>query len=144
MQKDSLLSWRWNQILLLCAFAFCIYLLVIFTMGTLPFSDFQTNYETALAILRGEGIRERYKYFQPAGYPYLLSIVFTLLNNNSILIPQLLNALILCSLLWIYLKNLFDNHSISLFIGYLILIFNINYLSMVSVLCSEIPFVFFF
>jgi len=144
MQKDSLLSWKWSQILLLCVFAFCIYLFVIFTMGTLPFSDFQTNYETALAILRGEGIGGRYKYFQPAGYPYLLSIVFTLLNNNSILIPQLLNALMLCGLLWIYLKNLFGDHSICLFIGYLILMFNVNYLSMVSVLCSEIPFVFFF
>jgi hypothetical protein len=144
MQKDSLLSWRWSQILLLCVFAFCIYLFVIFTLRTLPFSDFLTNYETTLAILRGEGIGDRYKYFQPAGYPYLLSIVFTLLNNNSILVPQILNALMLCSLLWSYLRNPFSNHSIGLFIGYLILIFNINYVSMVSVLCSEIPFVFFF
>jgi hypothetical protein len=144
MEKDSLLGWRWSQILLLCSFAFCIYLIVIFILGTLPFSDFRTNYETALAILRGEGIGVRYKYFQPAGYPYLLSIAFTLFNSHSILIPQLLNAIMLCGLLWMYLRSLRGDHSICLFIGYLILMFNVNYLSMVSVLCSEIPFVFFF
>jgi hypothetical protein len=57
MWKDSLNGLKWSKIFLLCAFAFCIYLFVIFKAETLPFSDFQYYYETALAILRGEGIK---------------------------------------------------------------------------------------
>jgi hypothetical protein len=112
--------------------------------GTVPFSDFEYYYITSLAILRGEGISDPYRYFQPAGYPYILSILFSLLKNNSIVIPQMLNALMLCGLLWICMKCPFSNHTISSCIGYLVLAFNVNYLSMVSVLCSEISYAFFF
>jgi hypothetical protein len=128
----------------LCLFAFFIYLLVIFKIGTRPFSDFQFYYEVALGILRGEPISSFYKYFQPAGYPYLLSILFILFKTESILIPQLFNALMLAVLLWISLKYPCRKHPVSLFVGYFVMAFNLNYLSMVSVLCSEIPYVFFF
>jgi len=144
MQKDSSLSWKWSQIFILCSFAFCIYVSLIIMFGTLPFSDFEYYYATSLAILRGEGISDQYRYFQPAGYPYLLSILFSLLNSDSILIPQLLNAFMLCGLLCIYLKYSFGVHTVGPFIGYLILVFNVNYLSMVSVLGSEILYAFFF
>jgi hypothetical protein len=144
MQKDSSLSWKWSQIFILCSFAFCTYISIIIMFGTLPFSDFEYYYATSLAILRGEGISDPYRYFQPAGYPYLLSILFCLLKNNSIVIPQMLNALMLCGLLWIYMKYPFSNHTIGSYTGYLVLVFNVNYLSMVSVLCSEISYAFFF
>jgi hypothetical protein len=144
MKKDFSIDWKWSKILILCSFAFCIYVSIISTLGTLPFSDFEYNYATSLAILRGEGISNQYRYFQPAGYPYLLCILFSLFNSDSLLIPQMLNAFMLCGLLCIYLKYSFGVHTIGPFIGYLVLVFNVNYLSMVSVLGSEIPYAFFF
>jgi hypothetical protein len=42
------------------------------------------------------------------------------------------------------MKYPFSHHAIGSYMGYLVLVFNVNYLSMVSVLCSEISYVFFF
>lgn len=144
MQRDISSGWGNSKIFILCVFALCIYLFVIFQWKSIPFSDFKSYNDTARDIIQGKSISDFYKYFQPAGYPYLLSILFRLFKNNSILLPQLLNALMLSVLLWVYLKYPFGSYSISLFIGYLIMVSNVNYLSMVSVLCSEIPYVFFF
>jgi hypothetical protein len=132
------------KIMALCGFAFCIYLFVILKIGTIPFSDFEMYYETGQGILRGEGISSFYKYFQPGGYPYLLAVIFNIIKSNSILLPQVLNALILTFLLWISLKYPIGKSRVAIFIGYIILVFNVNYLGMVSVLCSEIPYIFFF
>jgi hypothetical protein len=132
------------EIIILCGFAFCIYLFVIFKIGTIPFSDFKMYYETGQGILQGKGISNFYKYFQPGGYPYLLAVVFNLFSSNSIFLPQVLNALLLTFLLWICLKYPLARFSAPIFVGYIILAFNVNCLGMVSVLCSEIPYVFFF
>lgn len=131
------------KIICLCAFALCIYLFIIFKVGTRPFSDFRFYYEVALGIIQGQSIPPYIKYFQGPGYPYLLSIILRI-YNHSILIPQILNALMLCSLIWFYLRYSFVHSQLAVLVGYLVLIFNLNYLSMVSVLCSEIPYAFFF
>jgi len=132
------------KIVPLCGFALCIYLVFIFNVGTVPFSDFKLFYVTALEILQGHPLSDYYRYFQPAGYTYLLTIVFYLFNTHSTLLPQLINALMLTMLLWVYLKHPLSTSSAGICMGYLIMVFNVNYLSMVSVLCSEIPYAFFF
>jgi hypothetical protein len=130
------------KIVWLCAFTLCIYLLIILIIGTCPFSDFRFYYEIALGILQEQSIPVAYKYFQAPGYPYLLSIILRI-YHHSILLPQFLNALMLTMLLWVFLKYPLARYSVAIFVGYLILIFNVNYLGMVSVLCSEIPYAFF-
>ena len=133
----------WLKTFCLCLFAFFIYLLMIFKIGTHPFSDFQFYYEVALGILRGETISTFYKYFSAPGYPYLLSVILPI-YHYSILIPQLLNALMWSGLIWLYLRYPLVPASIATLAGYLLLAFNINCLSMITVLCSEIPYAFFF
>jgi hypothetical protein len=108
----------------LCLFALFIYLLVIFKIGTRPFSDFQFYYEVALGILRGEPISSFYKYFQSPGYPYLLSIILPI-YSHSILIPQFLNAFMLSGLIYLFLRYPFTFSSKGLWVGYLILVFKV-------------------
>ena len=126
----------------LCGFALCLYLLLIFRIGTQPFSDFQFYYDLAIGIIQGHAISDFARYFQPAGYPYLLSLLFRV-GPTSILIPQVMNALMMAILIGVYLACPYIESSASLMWGYLALVFNVNYLSMVTVLGSEIPYVFF-
>jgi hypothetical protein len=127
----------------LCGAAFCTYLLIILQLGTLPFSDFKVYYETALEIVQGKSFSSFYKYFGPPGYPYFLAFFFGFFKTTSILLPQLLNAFMLTILLWVFLRYPFINHPISLVAGFLVMAFNVNCLSLVSVLCTEILYVFF-
>jgi hypothetical protein len=124
-------------------FVFSLYLSVIIFLRTEPFSDFKFYYETALAIQSEGKVGGYYKYFAAPGYPYLLSLLFDIFKSESILIPQVFNALILtflCLLLANY--NFVENGYLKL-VGFLTFAFSINYLPMVSVLCSEIPYALF-
>ena len=123
---------------------FLLYLSIILFLRTEPFSDFKFYYETALAIQSGGKVSGYYKYFAAPGYPYLLSFLFDIFKSDSILIPQFFNAFMLsflCLLLGNY--NFVENRCLKL-VGFLMLAFSLNYLPMVSVLCSEIPYALFF
>ena len=132
------------KVILLCSLGFCVYLFVILSAGTVPISDFRGYFERAMEILQGSPLSNQYKYFSAGGYPYLLAGVFRFFGTNSILLPQILNALSLTLLLWLYLKSPLANFSFGVLVGYFIMIFNVNYLGMVTVLCTEIPYALFF
>jgi hypothetical protein len=131
------------RILWLSGFALSVYLFLILKVNTHPFSDFRFYYEVALGIVRGETLSNYYKYFSAPGYPYLLSMILPI-YHQSILIPQLLNAFLWSGLIWLYLRYPLVPASIVASAGYLLLAFNVNCLSMITVLCSEIPYAFFF
>ena len=121
-----------------------LYFSIILFLRTEPFSDFKFYYGTALAIRSGAEVSPFYKYFSAPGYPYLLSLLFDIFKSESILIPQFFNAFILaflCVLLANY--NFVENRYLKL-AGFLTMAFSLNYLPMVSVLCSEIPYALFF
>ena len=132
-----------SKTILLPILAFCVYYLIIRLVGTQPFSDFEYYHANALLILEGKSISSFHKYFQGPGYLYLLALFFHLMMSHSIFLIQLLNAIMLTFLIRTYLKNSLAHSSPFLIIGYFILAFNLNNLSMVGVLCSEIPYIFF-
>ena len=123
---------------------FTLYCSLIIALQTQPFSDFDFYYQTALALKSEHMVNPFYKYFYAPGYPYLLHILFQLFANDSIFIPQLFNALGLTYLSLLLIHHNFVERNFLKLIGFLILAFNINFLSLVSVLCSEIPFAIFF
>ena len=132
------------KLVVLGFFLFLLYFWIILFLRTEPFSDFKFYYGTALAIRSGGEVSPFYKYFSAPGYPYLLSLLFGVFKSESILIPQFFNALILsflCVLLANY--NFVGNRYLKL-AGFLTMAFSLNYLPMVSVLCSEIPYALFF
>lgn len=134
---------RFNTIVL-CGFAFCIYLFIIWKVESIPFSDFQGYYEKGLEILQGKGISNDYRYFQSPGYPFLLALVFYMSGSDSILLPQLLNAFFLTFILLLSMRYPVAGSRSATLVGFIMMAFNVNYLGMVSVLCTEIPYVFFF
>jgi len=134
---------RGFRLFVLGFFLFLLYLSIILFLRTEPFSDFKFYYETALAIQSEGKVGGYYKYFAAPGYPYLLSLLFDIFKSESILIPQVFNALMLsflCVLLANY--NFVGNRYLKL-AGFLTIAFSLNYLPMVSVLCSEIPYALF-
>jgi hypothetical protein len=121
-------------------FAFSLYFFIITYLQTKPVSDFGVYYHTALSLMSGEKLANSNKYFQAPGFFYILKILFETFKSNSILIPQIFNALFLTfiSLLIMYCNFV---HRLHLkLIGFFIAAFNLNYLSMISILCSEIPY----
>ncbi len=125
-------------------FLFSLYFSIVIFLRTEPFSDFKFYYETALAIQSEGRLSDYYRYFAAPGYPYLLSLLFDVFKSDSTLIPQVFNALVLTFLCLVLANyNFVENRYLKL-VGFLTIAFSINYLPMVSVLCSEIPYALFF
>ncbi len=129
--------------IVLCGFVLGIFLVIIWKVKTIPFSDFQIYYEKGLEILQRKSISNDYKYFQSPGYPFLLALVFYVFGSNSILLPQLLNAFILTFILGLSMRYPIASSHSAILIGCIMMAFNVNYFGMVSVLCTEIPYVLF-
>jgi hypothetical protein len=131
-------------LILIGFFTFSLYAWIIFYLQTKPVSDFEHYYQSALWLLWNKTPDILYKYFQGPGYPNLLSILFKVFESKSILLPQIFNALLLTFLNLVLTRYSLVKNNFCKCIGFLVLIFNLNYLSMVSLICSEIPYAFFF
>ncbi len=129
--------------LLACAALLAIYLLIIFILRTEPFSDFLSYYLVAKELRSGGELSNFYKYFQAPGYPYLLATIFSTLGSDSIIVPQIFNAAVVVFLCFILMHNDLSQLGYLRPVTFLITAFNINYMSMIPVLCSEIPFALF-
>jgi hypothetical protein len=137
-------KWLTVGFLLLALLTFSIYCLIIILLETQPASDFYYYYKTALELQHGSKLQAYYQYFQAPGYPFLLSTIFTFLKTQSVLGPQIMNAFILSILAFSIARYGFLMTRHLAILAFSIVAFNLNYFSMVSILCSEIPYAFFF
>ncbi len=123
---------------------FLFYAALILFLQTYPASDFEIYYNIALQLKAGGTLYDSYKYFQGPLYPYLLSFLFRLTQTHSVLLPQFLNGLMMTALCLLMMKYSFVRPGVIFGIGFLFITLNLNSLGMITLLCSEIPYGFFF
>lgn len=128
----------------LCAITVLAYTIIVVSLQTQPFTDFDAYYRTALTIKSGEGISNFYKYFQPPGYFYYLAGLFKVFNSDSIILPQVFNIVIMTFVAFLLMHAALIDSVAAKIITFIAVAFSFNYLSLISVLCSEIPFALFF
>lgn len=133
-----------SRLFLLGLLVFLLHCMMIGFLQVKPVSDFEVYYQAALGIISGNRLWDSYKYFQGPGYPYFLAVFFQIFKNHSILLPQIINSLMVIWMSILLMGHAWvKSHALRGF-GFLVLTLNLNYLSMIPLIGSEVPYGFFF
>ncbi|WP_346235353.1 glycosyltransferase family 39 protein [Lysinibacillus telephonicus] len=128
----------------LLSMGFTLRLLWILNVPNEPFSDFQTYYEIAISIVNGE--THSLMGYQGIGYPFILSVIFSIFNSTDIFIAKFFNVILsTVTLVLIYLISikLLKNKWLSLLVLLLVTLLP-NYIAYNNIIGTETFFVFLF